>query len=48
MPRFTLGSAAVHLVRPARKHVPRRVTLFRDLVIEILQQRPLAPVELNA
>jgi DNA-binding transcriptional LysR family regulator len=48
MPRFTLGSAAVHLVRPARKHVPRRVTLFRDLVIELLQQRPLAPVELDA
>jgi DNA-binding transcriptional LysR family regulator len=44
LPRFTLGEASAYLVRPARKHVPRRVTLFRDLVIEILQQRPLAPV----
>jgi len=47
LPRFTLGSAAVYLVRPARKHVPRRVTLFRDLVIEILQQRPLTPADLT-
>jgi DNA-binding transcriptional LysR family regulator len=47
MPRFTLGAASVHLVRPARKHVPRRVTLFRDLVIELLRQRPLTPVDLD-
>lgn len=46
LPRFTLGAAAAYLVRPARKHVPRRVTLFRDLVVEILQQRPLSPADL--
>lgn len=41
LPRSTLGEAAVHLVRPTRKHVPRRVLLFRDLVLELLRQRPL-------
>jgi len=41
LPKLTLGRAPVYLVRPARTHVPRRTTLFRDLVVELLQQRPL-------
>jgi DNA-binding transcriptional LysR family regulator len=43
MPRWVVDTGSVYLVRPARQHVPRRVTLFRDLVLEIVKQRPLVP-----
>jgi DNA-binding transcriptional LysR family regulator len=45
LPRVVLGTAAVYLVRPARTHVPARVTAFRDLVLDLLRQRPLAPLD---
>jgi DNA-binding transcriptional LysR family regulator len=42
LPRYSLTGAAVYLVYPARKHPPSRVTAFRDLVLEIVRQRPVA------
>jgi DNA-binding transcriptional LysR family regulator len=42
LPRWGSRLAEVWLVFPGRKHLPRRVTAFRDLVIEILRRRPLA------
>ncbi len=41
LPKVTLISAPVYLVRPARKHVASRVTAFRQLLLELLRQRPL-------
>ncbi len=43
MPRFVVTTGAVYLVRPGRKHVPARVRLFRDLLVELFAQQPLAP-----
>lgn len=40
VPTFEGTSGTIHLVMPSRKHVPSRVTAFRDLVIEMLRQRP--------
>lgn len=40
VPSFEGTSGSIHLVMPSRKHVPSRVTAFRDLVIEMLRQRP--------
>ena len=41
LPRFSSRLAQVWLVHPGRKHLPRRVTAFRDLVLELLRRRPL-------
>jgi DNA-binding transcriptional LysR family regulator len=41
LPRFSSRLAQVWLVHPGRKHLPRRVTAFRDLVQEVLRRRPL-------
>lgn len=40
VPTFEGTSGSIHLVMPSRKHVPSRVTAFRDLVVEMLRQRP--------
>jgi DNA-binding transcriptional LysR family regulator len=40
VPSFEGSSGSIHLVMPSRKHVPSRVTAFRDLVIEVLRRRP--------
>jgi len=45
IPKFTLTSGTVYLVHAARRHLPARLTAFRDLVLELLRQRPLAPSE---
>jgi len=45
IPKFTLTSGTVYLVHAARRHLPSRLTAFRDLILEILRQRPLAPIE---
>jgi len=42
MPRWVAQTGAVYLVHPGRKHLPRKVTAFRDLLIEQLRQRPLS------
>ena len=42
LPRWEQKEGAVYLVQPSRKLVPRRVTAFRDLLLEIFRQRPLS------
>jgi DNA-binding transcriptional LysR family regulator len=45
LPRWTGQTGNVYLVQSSRKHTPRKITAFRDLLIEMLRQRPLsAPV----
>lgn len=41
MPRWVAHTGGVYLVHPSRKHLPRKVTAFGDLVTELLRQRPL-------
>ena len=41
LPKLTLVRAQVNLVQPSRKHVASRVTAFKQLVAELLRQRPL-------
>jgi DNA-binding transcriptional LysR family regulator len=39
VPRYESHSGWLHLVMPAARHVPRKVTAFRDLVVELLRSR---------
>ncbi len=39
MPRFERLAGYLHIVTPAAKHVPRKVSAFRDLVLELLRAR---------
>jgi DNA-binding transcriptional LysR family regulator len=39
LPRFERPAGHLHVVTPAAKHVPRKVTAFRDLVLEMLRPR---------
>jgi DNA-binding transcriptional LysR family regulator len=39
VPRFERPAGHLHIVTPAAKHVPRKVTAFRDLVLELLKSR---------
>jgi DNA-binding transcriptional LysR family regulator len=41
LPRWVAYTGTAFLVQPSRKHVPSRVTAFRDLLLEMLRQRPL-------
>ena len=41
LPRFERPAGYLHIVSPAARHVPRKVTAFRDLVLEMLRA-PLA------
>ncbi len=41
LPRWSAPTGAVYLVHPTRRHVPARVTAFRDLLLETLRQRPI-------
>jgi DNA-binding transcriptional LysR family regulator len=43
LPRWEALAGTVYFVYPASKHVPPRVTAFRDLLLEMLRQRPLGP-----
>jgi DNA-binding transcriptional LysR family regulator len=38
LPRFESLSSTLHIVTPAARHVPRKVTAFRDLVLEVLRR----------
>lgn len=42
LPRFEQAAGWLHVVSPAAKHVPRKVTAFRDLVLELLKTRAAA------
>jgi DNA-binding transcriptional LysR family regulator len=39
LPRYERAAGWLHVVTPAAKHVPRKVTAFRELVVEILGAR---------
>jgi DNA-binding transcriptional LysR family regulator len=41
LPKHQKATARVFVVMPERRYVPARATAFRDLVIELLRQRPL-------
>jgi DNA-binding transcriptional LysR family regulator len=41
LPRWSQQVGTVHLVHPAQKHVPRRVTAFQELAMEALRNGPL-------
>ncbi len=43
LPRWNADAGKVYLVYPASKHPPLRITAFRDVLVEALRQRPLAP-----
>ena len=42
LPQWVVTTGTVYLMHPGRKHVPRKVTAFRDLLTEMLRQRPLS------
>lgn len=42
LPSHTVGGGAVYLVQPSQKGVPRRVALFREVLLERLRRHPLA------
>ncbi len=39
LPRYERPSGSLHFVTPAARHVPRKVTAFRDLIVELLKTR---------
>ena len=41
LPRFERPAGYLHIVTPAAKHVPRKVTAFRELVLELLKARAI-------
>jgi DNA-binding transcriptional LysR family regulator len=43
LPRYERTTAWLHVVTPAAKHVPRKVTAFRELLLELVQARWMAP-----
>lgn len=43
LPRWITDTGSIFLVHVGRKHIPRRVTLFRELLLEMLRHRPLSP-----
>lgn len=43
LPRYERAAGALHIVTPASRHQPRKVTAFRDLVLELLRARGIAP-----
>jgi DNA-binding transcriptional LysR family regulator len=47
LPRHERVSGHLHIVTPAAKHVPRRVTAFRDLVLELLRTRVASAASLR-
>jgi DNA-binding transcriptional LysR family regulator len=42
VPRLERQAGHLHVVTPAVKHVPRKVSAFRDLVLELLRASPLS------
>jgi DNA-binding transcriptional LysR family regulator len=43
LPKIEQRSGGLFLVHPPAQHVPRKVTAFRDYVLQYLAQHPLAP-----
>ncbi|NNC04352.1 LysR family transcriptional regulator [Corallococcus exiguus] len=42
MPRYTLSTTSLTMLHPRAQHVPRKVSAFRDFLIDFLQARPLS------
>ncbi len=42
LPRWSGVPSMLWLVQPSRQHLPRKVAVFRELLLEMLQQRPLS------
>ncbi|AKU96652.1 Transcriptional regulator, LysR family [Labilithrix luteola] len=42
LPKWTVLTSSLYLVQPTRKHVPARVSVFKELLVELLRQRPLS------
>lgn len=45
LPRWTMHTGDLWMVSTAARHAPRKVTAFRDFVIESLQARPMAVLD---
>ena len=45
LPRWVTFAGTIYFVHPSSKHTPPRVTAFRDLLVEMLRQRPIGPPE---
>lgn len=43
LPRWLASAGRVYLVQPSQKHVPARVSAFRDVLLEVLRQKPFFP-----
>ena len=43
LPRYERQAGSLHIVTPASRHQPRKVAAFRDLVMELLRARGIAP-----
>ncbi|TNV60919.1 hypothetical protein FH620_22795 [Corallococcus exiguus] len=42
MPRYTLSTTSLTMLHPRAQHAPRKVSAFRDVLIDFLQARPLS------
>jgi DNA-binding transcriptional LysR family regulator len=43
LPDWVVFSGSVVLVHPAHRHLPRKVSAFQELLLELLRQRPISP-----
>jgi DNA-binding transcriptional LysR family regulator len=43
LPQWHTGAGRLSFVCPAARHLPRKVTAFRDFVVELLKARPFTP-----
>jgi DNA-binding transcriptional LysR family regulator len=43
VPKFQESGGHLMIVYPSARNVPRKVTAFRDMLVEALTVRPLAP-----
>jgi DNA-binding transcriptional LysR family regulator len=45
LPEWVLFSSRVLLVHPPHKQLPRKVSAFQELLLELLRQRPISPAD---
>lgn len=45
LPDWVVFSSSVLLVHPPHKHLPRKVSAFQELLLELLRQRPISPAK---
>lgn len=43
LPDWVVLSSSVVLIHPAHRHLPRKVSAFQELLLELLRQRPISP-----